>query len=156
MTEGRRVVEKAYAYVTRSDGAELLVFEPPDGEGPQVPKGGIEAGEDPAHAVVRELREETGLADAELLDAVATDEWRHPSKPKTYRRHFFHVAVTDAPDEWTHEVTGGGEDDGLRYACHWTRVEEAADALVREQGAHLDALGDAAHEAQNAGKTRSS
>ncbi|WP_435097057.1 NUDIX hydrolase [Halarchaeum sp. P4] len=141
MSEGRRrVVEKAYAYVTRRDGAELLVFEPPSGEGPEVPKGGIEPGEDPAEAVVRELREETGLADAEVVAAVATDEWPHPSKPKTYRRHFFHVAVADAPDEWVHEVTGGGEDDGLRYTCHWMGSEDAGDALIREQGAYLDAL----------------
>jgi len=137
----RRIEEKAYAYVTRAGGTELLVFDPPTGEGPQVPKGGIESEEDPADAVLRELREETGLVDATLRHRVATDEWPHPTKPKAYRRHFYHVTVADAPDEWIHEVTGGGEDDGLRYTCHWTRLEEAGDALVREQGAYLDALG---------------
>jgi putative (di)nucleoside polyphosphate hydrolase len=33
----------------------------------QMPQGGIDAGEDPAHAVMRELREEIGTDDAEIL-----------------------------------------------------------------------------------------
>ncbi|GGN18347.1 NUDIX hydrolase [Halarchaeum nitratireducens] len=134
----RRIEEKAYAYVTRAGGTELLVFDPPTGEGPQVPKGGIERDEDPADAVLRELSEETGLADATLRDRVATDEWPHPTKPKAYRRHFYHVRADSAPDRWTHEVTGGGEDDGLVYACRWVDVGTAAARLVRDQGAHLD------------------
>ncbi|GAD51802.1 mutT/nudix family protein [Halarchaeum acidiphilum MH1-52-1] len=141
-SEPRRIEEKAYAYVTR-DGSDLLVFEPPDGEGPQVPKGGVEPDEDPADAVLRELREETGLGDATLCAHVATDEWSHLTKPKAYRRYFYHVRVDAVPDRWSHEVTGGGEDDGLVYACYWVDLATAAERLVREQGAYLDALDDA-------------
>lgn len=135
----RRVVDKSYAYVTR-DGTELLVFDPPSGESPQVPKGGVEPEETPKRAVVRELREETGLADGDVLTAVAVDEWPHPSKPKAYRRHFFHVDVDGAPEEWTHEVTGDGEDEGLVYECYWLDAERAVRTLARDQGAYLDAV----------------
>lgn len=146
MSEGNDCVveEKAYAYATRADGTELLVFDPPGAEGPQVPKGGVQSGEDPAVAVERELREETGVTTGRTVDALATDEWPHPEKPKAYRRHFFHVVVRDAPDAWDHEVTGGGEDDGLVYACRWIPLTEAGARLVREQGAYLDSLDDSA------------
>jgi len=136
----RRVVEKAYAYVTRDGGEELLVFEPPAGEAPQVPKGGVEDGEVPREAVVRELREETGLGDAVLRARLGRDEWPHPEKPKTYRRHFFHLSARDAPDEWVHEVTGAGEDCGERYACSWMARGRAAEELVRDQGVYVPAL----------------
>jgi putative (di)nucleoside polyphosphate hydrolase len=44
----------------------------------QLPQGGIEAGEDPATAVVRELREETGIATISplaMLDGQVTYDW---------------------------------------------------------------------------------
>ncbi|KAK6122345.1 hypothetical protein DH2020_043965 [Rehmannia glutinosa] len=37
----------------------------------QMPQGGIEEGEDPRSAAIRELREETGVVSAEILDEVS-------------------------------------------------------------------------------------
>ena len=53
---------RAYAYIT--NGRRLLPFTHPEspGAGVQVPAGTIEPGESPKHAVMREAREETGLA----------------------------------------------------------------------------------------------
>ncbi|MFF2589722.1 NUDIX domain-containing protein [Peribacillus butanolivorans] len=57
-------IKKAYGYITRIKEGEpqVLVFQHPIKEaGIQIPKGTVEAEEDPYYAVIREIREETGL-----------------------------------------------------------------------------------------------
>lgn len=138
MSKQSVAADKAYAYVTRSDGdASLLVFEHRDAAaGVQVPKGTVEAGEEPCDAVVRELYEESGLEAVETVRRLATDTWDHHSKPKAYRRHFFHVEVDDAPEAWEHTVTGGGEDHGVVYSYFWADPAEVS--LTRDMGDYLD------------------
>jgi 8-oxo-dGTP pyrophosphatase MutT (NUDIX family) len=121
---------KAYGYVVRTDADgrtvdaeadddELLVFEEDGVSAVQVPKGSIEAGEDPHTAVRREVREEAGLTEFESVEHLTTDEWPHPRKEKVYVRHFFRIDVMDVPDEWRHTVTGEGEDVGDVYEYFW-------------------------------------
>ncbi|MDG5778668.1 NUDIX domain-containing protein [Haloarculaceae archaeon H-GB2-1] len=120
------VVAKAYAYVTRpTSESSLLLFEHPHPDkGIQVPKGGIEDGEDPREAVVRELREETGIDAHREVSFLAEDTWEHPEKQKRYRRHFFRVTVEDSRDEWVHTVTGSGSDAGDDYRCFFADPTE--------------------------------
>ncbi|MFC6904140.1 NUDIX hydrolase [Halalkalicoccus tibetensis] len=120
---GATYSQKAYAYVTRAngDGRELLVFREradPDA-GIQVPKGGIDDGEAPCRAVRRELREEAGLEHDRPVYHVASDRYRRDDG-KRVARHFFHFPVEESRDGWDHEVTGGGEDDGLVYELSWS------------------------------------
>lgn len=133
-----RVEEKAYAYVV-SDG-QLLVFDHPNPDaGVQVPKGGVEPGESPRDAVVRELREESGLTDIAVESLIAEDEWPHPEKPKAYRRYFYRVTPTNGtPAAWTHEVTGSGEDEGMEYAYFWTDPAEVS--LTADMDDYVDRL----------------
>ncbi|KAK4409702.1 Nudix hydrolase 25 [Sesamum angolense] len=42
----------------------------------QMPQGGIEEGEDPRSAAIRELREETGILSAEIIEAKVNRLWR--------------------------------------------------------------------------------
>lgn len=111
-------VEKACAYITRNQGTELLVFQGPGHDGLQVPKGTIEPGESPRAAVRREIAEESGLVVAEPLREVATDLWiRQPNR--TYVRHFYHLDVAEPRNEWTHVVTGDGEETGQQFQYFW-------------------------------------
>jgi 8-oxo-dGTP pyrophosphatase MutT (NUDIX family) len=59
---------KVTAFVTRESerGRELLVFRHPSA-GVQLPAGTVEPGETPEEAVLRELSEETGLTDVEIV-----------------------------------------------------------------------------------------
>jgi putative (di)nucleoside polyphosphate hydrolase len=46
-----------------------------DGGAWQMPQGGVEAGEDPLPAALRELREETGITEDKVTLLRATDDW---------------------------------------------------------------------------------
>lgn len=112
-------VPKVCAYITRADG-KLLVFEGAGHEGLQVPKGTVEAGEDPREALFREVVEESGLGALNSTSHVATDVWtRRLSPHKRYVRHFYHATVYEPRDSWTHVVTGDGEEAGEAFEYQW-------------------------------------
>ncbi|MFB6152534.1 MAG: NUDIX domain-containing protein [Haloarculaceae archaeon] len=135
----RQVVDKAYAYVTRRAPHRLLVFEHPHSDrGFRAPKGTIEPDECPTAAVKRELHEESGLV-ATDADHVVTDEWDHPRKPKTYRRHFFHVTPATVRDQWVHEAADEGSQTGLPFRYFWTPIADPVplDAEMDDYLPHL-------------------
>lgn len=119
-------VEKACAYITRND-AELLVFESPEHDGLQIPKGTVEPGEAPREAVYREAVEESGLATFEGARHLVTDVWtRRQSPPKRYVRNFYHLPVHEPRDRWTHVVTGDTEEAGLTFEYSWVELPTTA------------------------------
>ena len=132
-----KYVQKACAYVTR-DAGELLVFEGPGHDALQVPKGTMEPRETPREAVRREVVEESGLRHFEEIRALATDVWqRRESPPRWYVRHFFRVDVPDAPDRWTHTVTGEGEERGDEYEFRWIDLPTSREfALALDEYVH--------------------
>lgn len=140
-------VEKACAYVTRN-GSELLVFDGPEHDGLQIPKGTIEPSESPREALCREVIEESGLATFEGVDHLVTDVWkRRESPPKLYVRNFFHVPVLGARDEWTHTVTGAGEERGTAFELSWVDLPTDA-AFALDLDDYLQALDVVADDAE--------
>jgi len=128
-------VPKVCAYITRGDG-KLLVFEGPGHDGLQIPKGTVEPGEDPREALFREVLEESGLGALNSTRHVATDVWtRRLSPHKRYVRHFYHATVYEPRDNWTHEVTGEGEEAGETFHFRWVDPERVDD---REFALELD------------------
>lgn len=133
--------DKAYAYITRNDtqSLQLLVFEHANHDvGVQVPKGTIEDGEAPRDAVVREVREESGLTEFDSIRQLTTDVWNHHEKPKAYRRHFFHLVADEERDQWEHTVTGNGEDNGVVYSYFWVRPDSCS--LARDMDDYVDRI----------------
>jgi len=140
-------VQKVCAYITRS-GSEVLVFDGPGYDGPQIPKGTVEPDERPREALYREVVEETGLAAFETVDHLVTDVWtRRETPPKRYVRHFYHATIHDPPDAWTHTVTGAGDERGSEFAFSWVDLgTDTAFALDLDDYLHVlaDASGDGA------------
>ncbi|MFC4437787.1 MULTISPECIES: NUDIX hydrolase [Natrialbaceae] len=139
MTEfGATYVPKVCAYITRNE-RELLVFEGPEHDGLQIPKGTIEAGESRLEALRREVREESGLKTLRAVRHVASDSWmRQKSPPRFYRRHFFHASVDGAPDEWTHAVTGEGAERGFEFEFSWQELPPNREfAMALDDYVHL-------------------
>lgn len=127
--------ERVLAYVTRPSaaGPELLVFEHtpeyPDA-GIQVPAGGLEAGESPEQAAVRETREEAGL-DLKGPVYLASWLWRRGEMRQVW--HAFHLlAPHSTPGTWPHRVTDGEADAGLTFLCRFAPL--TAPGLIPDSG----------------------
>jgi 8-oxo-dGTP pyrophosphatase MutT (NUDIX family) len=136
-----KVVDKAFAYVTHR--ARVLVFEHalfPEA-GVQVPAGTVMIGEPPAVAVLREVREETGLSnfvETAYLGAVDFDA-RAIGKDELHRRHFFHLPLLgEVPERWRHYERAAADGSGpLAFDLYWLLLEVAAARLAHGHGALL-------------------
>jgi len=83
------------------------------------PKGHIEAGEQPEAAAIREVHEETGLADLAIRGQIDTIDWFFRFRGQLIHKvcHFYLMESVDAP-------TSPQRAEGIT-ACRWTRFEEA-------------------------------
>ncbi|MCB9684184.1 MAG: GNAT family N-acetyltransferase [Alphaproteobacteria bacterium] len=106
---------------------ELLFFEHPHA-GWQLPKGGVEPGERPEEAVLRELAEETGVDRVERSTPLGW--WTVANGTSLQTWHGFLLDLPrDLPDRWTHVATGSPEEEGLALVCRFTPFDEQARAI---------------------------
>jgi 8-oxo-dGTP pyrophosphatase MutT (NUDIX family) len=122
-------------FVTRHGRSEVLLVHRAAALGSywHTVAGGIEAGETPAEAAARELREETALDGVELRPGGEAVEYAYPltEEPPDRRARFMpgleavHVTcfLVDAPDDW--EPTLDWEHDAHR----WCTPDNAAATL---------------------------
>jgi 8-oxo-dGTP pyrophosphatase MutT (NUDIX family) len=106
-------VLKALGYVIQGD--RLLVFRQvgrPE-QGVQVPGGSVEPGEAPADAVLREVREETGLTDVRVRRFLGSRHYElKVDRGPPHLRHFFELTCDGAvAEQWQHP---GSLDAALR------------------------------------------
>jgi 8-oxo-dGTP pyrophosphatase MutT (NUDIX family) len=132
-------IRKAYGYVTRiKDGKiQVLVFQHPITEaGIQIPKGTVNAEEETYNAVIREIEEETGLKNFEVQNLIAEDFWENDDG-EIHNRFFYKINVSNVPDEWDFEPTGGGDEEGLKFHYFWISLKDEVE-LIRGHGDYLN------------------
>lgn len=132
-------IKKAYGYVTRVKGGrtQVLVFRHPiTAAGIQIPKGTVKLEESTYDAVIREIKEETGLIDFEVEDLIAEDYWKNDDGT-IHNRFFYRINISTAPDEWDHKPTGGEDEVGLIFRFFWISSPEGIQ-LVRGHGDYLN------------------
>lgn len=139
--DAMKIRHRAYAYIT--NGRRLLLFTHPESPeaGIQVPAGTIEPGEDPKEAVMREVREETGLAELkyEKLLTQGTRDMRDYGMDELQHRWFFHLSLGGRPrDTWRHGEFG--EDGSLRIPFDFFWADVTALPTLADYGDKIDVL----------------
>lgn len=134
-------VEKVLAYIVRKRGgaAELLVHTHCDfpEAGIQVPAGTIDDGESPEQALLREIAEESGLAELDVVRKIGVFDHYAAHSGQYHRRNVFELSPKDEiPEQWDHVVTSGEADAGLVLRYFWIDVARASE-LAGSQGAYL-------------------
>lgn len=142
-----RVLRKVIAYITREKEGkrQLLVFTHRDypEAGLQVPAGTVEEGEEIEAALRREVAEETGLHDLQVVKEIATYEWTHPISGNIHERHIYLLsALPTTPDTWQWIETSGGEVpelEGYVFCFRWDDLDGEIE-LAGNQGDYLDEI----------------
>jgi putative (di)nucleoside polyphosphate hydrolase len=106
----------------------------------QMPQGGIDAGEDPFEAAVREVFEETSIRSVTLLaeapewfsydipDEIAGKGWTKKYRGQTQK--WFAFRFTGPDSEIDIEAPGGGEHKPEFEAWRWERMERLPELIV--------------------------
>jgi ADP-ribose pyrophosphatase YjhB (NUDIX family) len=134
MTDGQRTRVAAYALCRDEAGRILLCRISPSilpGEVWTLPGGGLDFGEPPEAAVVRELAEETGydgeiVALADVSDRLFADPF--PDSDEAGRLHAIRIV-------YRVRITGGelrDEPEGSTDTCGWFTLEEARELHLGE------------------------
>ena len=117
---------------------------PGDAEGPgdwwQMPQGGIDKGEEPEAAALRELYEETGIKSAEILGR--TDGWLLYDLPKEIQANawggrykgqkqvWYAIRFTGADGEINIDPPAGLDHDKEFDDWQWTPIDQVVDRVV--------------------------
>jgi putative (di)nucleoside polyphosphate hydrolase len=117
---------------------------PQDAEGPgdwwQMPQGGIDEGEEPDAAALRELQEETGITSADILGRTAG--WLLYDLPpqlqgkawggrhKGQKQVWYAVRLTGTDDEITLDPPDGLDHKKEFEAWQWTPIEDVVSRVV--------------------------
>ncbi len=123
------MLKKVFAYILRevTSKKQILAFSHKDHPDVplQVPGGTLEEGEDPLDGLKREVWEESGITDLQEVKKLGEADIYNPEADEEYHAYFYRCATSLEKDGWDHEVTGKGEDRGLRFSYQWLDPQEA-------------------------------
>lgn len=134
------LIHKALAYVVRDSKSEkqLLVFEHPKTKNIEVVRGTVDQGESSLQTAERELFEEAGLSlkaqrrlGFESIFMKSGPFRQGPLEHQLYECFLFDGSRVEK-NEWVHQVSGGGGDEGMKFRFFWIPLDVAVKRLTPE------------------------
>lgn len=136
-------VYKVTAYITRFHNGtqQLLVFKEEGYEylGLQVPGGTVENNEDLLNAVIREVKEESGITNLTNIALLGDYTYSSEKLQSLVKRYYYQMEAT-SPDQFTYIVQSNDEDNGWIYNYFWVDMNDKL-SLFSYLGVHLDKVG---------------
>lgn len=118
---------KVVAYITREVAGkrQLLVMLNAGQENPglQVPGGTIIDGESEEEALLREIREESGLTRVRIVRKLGQDKYFNERRKIEVTRSYYHLQSDEPRDTFTHVVDSKDDDNGSVYRYHWIDLD---------------------------------
>ncbi len=121
------MVTKVLAILIHPQKPLILVHEPDfeDYDCLRMPGGGVEPGESFEDAIERELFEECGLTDIEIVRKVGMIEYASQEDGNERQRHAYLLrSPKNLPDSWQHVGTGDGPDAEVVFTHFWVGVAD--------------------------------
>lgn len=119
-------IKKVFGYILNQNN--LLVFEQPKypESGIQVPAGTVENHESIEEAIIREIKEETGLNEFKIIEYLGKHEKNmlEYGKNEIHERHFFYLTTDENTEiSWENfENFGGTENEKILFKFYWVNI----------------------------------
>lgn len=126
------MIQKVQAFIYRKSNnlPELLLFEHGPTKTHQLIRGTLEKDESLEQAILREIHEESGLEDVELVKKLGEEVIRVPSGPtrsgplETQIHHAYLIQLKIlCPNNWTHFAKGSKEEEGIPFHFYWAPID---------------------------------
>ncbi|MFA6237465.1 MAG: NUDIX domain-containing protein [Bacteriovorax sp.] len=128
----------AYILRTNNDLSEVLVFDHRDNPsaGTQIIGGTVDPGEELIGALLREIREESGLVlgPSDIAKKLGETHYQRRDIPEINHRHYYLIYSKNLPDTWAHTVHSEGLDNGMVFDFFWLSIDQARKDLTGNFG----------------------
>lgn len=128
----------AYIFRTKNNIREILVFTHRDFSeaGLQVIGGTVEGRENFKEALIREIKEESGIdfKTSDILKKCGESVYRRKDMAEINLRHYYELDGGDLRDSWSHTVVSKGCDNSLVFNFFWMTVPLAKLQLTGNMG----------------------